>query len=224
MRQPEDEKGNPTDNPTGNPTTKPTPFTDGGNYANYFVRELYLGFGWGAFSTQYDGLYLHHATLNGNSSAPLISIAPRKRMNGKPYYDIANSLTAMRCSTNGVVRLEGEGVFAGVEAYIVADWETVWALPASKTGKTGGSIFFETRIRTDYAQNLSNSPRIKKNLFADEVNAEYSKMPKAVPSDFSAGKLTVTTGTEKDATYWGNFITATSRAARRTTMTSTSAT
>lgn len=61
MKQPDKEKGDPIDNPTGEPMPEPTIFTDGNKYANYFVRELYLGFNWGDFSyKQYDGLYLHH--------------------------------------------------------------------------------------------------------------------------------------------------------------------
>lgn len=63
---------------------EPTIFTDGNKYANYFVRELYLGFNWGDFSyKQYDGLYLHHATLNGTSLAPQIEMAMHSDGNGR---------------------------------------------------------------------------------------------------------------------------------------------
>lgn len=204
MRQPDKEKGGPIDNPTGDPMPEPSIFTDGNNYANYFVRELYLGFNWEDFSKQYDGLYLYCAVLNGTSTAPSIYIAPRKGKGKNAVYYQIHGLTAMHCSTNGVVKLEGDGMLAGMEAYIVADWPTVWSLPASKTGLKDGKILFEAKINTTTASNLANSPKINR-YFNYEINRVYSNLPTVNQNDFTSEKPNVPTSTEKDVTNWGDF-------------------
>lgn len=77
-------------------------FTDGNNYANVFVKELYIEDKW-SYENQYGELYLYRAVLNGTSTAPYICIAPRKGKGAKAVYYQLHNLSAIRCSTNGII-------------------------------------------------------------------------------------------------------------------------
>lgn len=214
MKQPTDEKGNPTNNPTGTGGAVITSsFTDGNNSANIFVKELYIDFDWDAYKGKYDGLYLDFATWNTTYNALSIFIAPRnKGKKSPPYDDIANSLAATNCTIGGITKLKGEGFFANVEAYIVADWVTVWNLPTSQTGLTNGTITFNAKIQTEKSSNLDNSPRIKQEIqrkkdeFAIIINKDYSELPKSDSADFIPSKPKAPSYDELiDATWWKNF-------------------
>lgn len=213
MKQAIDEKGNPTNNSTGIGGSGVTSsFTDGNNYANVFVKELYIDIDWDAYKEKYDGLYLNFAVWNTANNNLLIFIVPRNKDKHPHSYDIANCLTAAHCSTNGVVKLEGEGLFANVYAYIVADWVTVWNLPASQTGLTNGAISFDAKIRTEITSNLDNSPRIKQEIqrkrdeFSITINKDYSELPESDNADFIPLKPKAPSYDELiDATWWKNF-------------------
>lgn len=203
MKQPTDEKVNSAKNPTGTGGIGVTSsFTDGNNCANIFVKELCIDIDWDVYRERYDGLYLNFAAWNTNNNLSIF-IVPRKK--DKRSYDIANCLTATHCSIGGVEKLEGEGFFANIDAYIVADWVTVWNLPASQTGLRNGVITFNAKIRTERTSDLNNSPRIKQ-MFYNEINREYLKLPKSNSADFIPSKPTPLSYNKLiDATWWKNF-------------------
>lgn len=124
-------------------------FTDGNNNANLFIKELYIGSNWNRDNT--DKMVLYQAIGGGSSPKYFIGIGIHSSfITGTGMQD------GFMVSNNGSsdpIKLEGVGMFAGVDCYAVVDWNQV-----------NGSVWFDAEVFMDVATDINNSPTIKRHF------------------------------------------------------------
>lgn len=129
-------------------------FTDGNNNANLFIKELYIGSDWNHVdrTNDPDKMVLYQAIGGGNSPQYFIGIGIHSSfIIGTGMQD---GFMVSNNGTSSPIKLEGVGIFAGVDCYAVVDWSQV-----------NGSVWFDAEVDMDAASDINNSPTIKKYVY-----------------------------------------------------------
>lgn len=136
-------------------------FTDGKNYSNTFVKELYIPND--IFEMLEDG---HHLILyqarNTDATVPLINIVDRESFNNTT--NTFNNYFSSNDYNADIIELKGAGIFTGRKCYLVADWEMTWTLCKAEGMVNNHEIIFQADIIKETATHLKLSPTIATNF------------------------------------------------------------
>lgn len=138
-------------------------FTDITNQAHNFIKELYIGSDWNHEDNGNDlyKMVLYQAFPCGASIEYSITIGIHSSCSQGVMHD---GFTVSNNSSTGPIKLEGVGIFAGVDCYVVVDWDLLSAI-AMMQNRPDGSAWFEAEVYMNVATDINNSPTIKRHFF-----------------------------------------------------------
>lgn len=138
-------------------------FTDITNQAHYFIKELYIGSDWNHVdrTNDPDKMVLYQAFPSGASIENSIIIGIHSSYSQGVMQD---GFTISNNSSTGPIKLEGVGIFAGVDCYVVVDWDFLSSI-AMMQDRPDGSAWFDAKVYMDMATDIDNSPTIKRHFF-----------------------------------------------------------
>lgn len=137
-------------------------FTDITNQAHYFIKELYIGSDWNHVdrTNDPDKMVLYQAFPSGASIENSIIIGIHSSYSQGVMQD---GFTISNNSSTGPIKLEGVGIFAGVDCYVVVDWDFLSSI-AMMQDRPDGSAWFDAKVYMDMATDIDNSPTIKRHF------------------------------------------------------------
>ena len=136
--------------------TRPV-FTVGSCHANIFVKELYIsGDIWPLLEGPDQKLMIYQTRNESHTSGPNVLIAEYNPNSTTPY---ANSFVAYDVQADVIV-LSGRGCFAGMNCYMVVDWDSAWQLFEEDGLINSGEVILQAVIIQEAASNLALSPTI----------------------------------------------------------------
>lgn len=133
-------------------------FTDGNNDANLFIKELYIGSNWEHDNN--DKMVLYQAIGGGSSPRYSITIGIHSSYSQGVMHD---GFTVSNNDSSGPIKLEGIGIFEGVDCYVMVDWDFLSDI-AMTQNRPDGSAWFDARVCMNVATDIENSPSIKRHF------------------------------------------------------------